>query len=54
MEAVWTSEAMASYPSITRRNDSENLDLNLHRRENLKSRKVNITLRRALGLIFFT
>jgi hypothetical protein len=37
LEAAWTSEMLASYHSITRRHNTEHLDLNLHRRENLKS-----------------
>jgi hypothetical protein len=38
MEADMSSETMVSYSKITRRHNSEDLDLNLHRRENIKSR----------------
>jgi len=39
MEAAWTYETLVSYDS-TRHNNSEDLNLNLHRRENLKSRMI--------------
>jgi len=36
MEAEWTSETSVSYHNTRRRQNSEELDLNIHRRENLK------------------
>jgi hypothetical protein len=37
MEAAWSSETLESYLISTRRHNPEDLDFNLHRRENLKS-----------------
>jgi hypothetical protein len=36
MEAAWTSETLISHHKTTRRHNPEELDLNLHLRENLK------------------
>jgi len=36
MEAAWNSETLLSYRNTTRRHNPKELDLNLHRHENLK------------------
>jgi len=38
------SETMVSYHNTTRRHNPDDLDLNLHRRENLKSRIISSLL----------
>jgi len=37
-KAAWTTETSVSCPNTTQRQNPEDLDLNLHRRENLKTR----------------
>jgi len=41
MEAVRSSEMLLSYRNTTRSHNTEDLDLNLHRRKDLKSRAGN-------------
>jgi len=38
MEAVWSSKTLVSYHNTTQHHNSEGLDWNFHRRENLDSR----------------
>jgi len=44
MEAAWSSETSASYLITTRRQNPEDLGLNLHRCDNLKSRTIIVGL----------
>jgi len=41
LEAAWTSETLLPYRNTTWCHDSEELDLNIHRRENLKQYREN-------------
>jgi hypothetical protein len=43
MEAMWSSETLASNHNTTRRHNPEDLDLKHHHRENLKTRFVLFT-----------
>jgi hypothetical protein len=38
MEEAWSSEMVVSYLNTVRRHNQEDLDLNLHSREDIKSR----------------
>jgi hypothetical protein len=49
MEAVWTSETMISCHNTPRRHNPEDLDLNLHRRENLISQKPYVRESKAIN-----
>jgi hypothetical protein len=42
MEAARSSETLVSYHNTARRHNSEDLDLNLHRREDLKSNSSSV------------
>jgi hypothetical protein len=44
MEAVRSSETSVSYHNTTRRHSAEELDFNLHRREDLRSRILKISV----------
>jgi len=44
MEAAWTSETLVSYRNTRQRHNPEELDFNIHRRENLRT----LTMSKAL------
>jgi hypothetical protein len=51
MEAARSSKTLVSYHNTTRRHNSEDLDLNLHRREILKSRRKDLMFQENLSRV---
>jgi len=45
MEAAWTSETLSSNHNITRRHNTEEIDLNLYQRENFRRFKEYVCSR---------
>jgi hypothetical protein len=53
MEAAFSSETYVSY-IITQHHNPEELDLNLHRRENLKPRNISLLTKESFRIFYQT